>query len=74
MPSVLVKLNKATRIEGRHTPAGEVVEVDGKDPQTGRLRRDALYLVNRGMAELVEDDAAGGDGAGEGRKSRKAKD
>ncbi|RIL07495.1 MAG: hypothetical protein DCC71_02960 [Proteobacteria bacterium] len=72
MPSVRVKLNKATRIDGKHTPAGSVVEVDGRDPSTFRLRGDALYLTGRGIADLVPDDDDADAGNGKS-KSKSAK-
>jgi hypothetical protein len=59
MPKITVKLNRATRIDGRHAPAGSIVEVDGRAPETGHLQRDARYLIGRGFAtELSEDEAA----------------
>lgn len=76
MPKVPVRLLKTTRVEGEHTEAGTIVELEGRDRRTGELVGDARYMVSRGFAEEVTaDDAAealeGGAPASGRRRGRK---
>lgn len=58
MATVKVRLKRATRVEGVHVEAGQVVELDGRDPKTGELTGDARYCVGVGIAEEVTESDA----------------
>lgn len=63
MANVKVRLLKTTRIDGEHTEAGTVVELEGRSPK-GELYGDARYMVTRGFAEEIGADAGKAEGAG----------
>lgn len=55
MANVKVRLLKTTRIDGEHTEAGTVVELEGRSPK-GELFGDARYMLTRGFAEEIGAD------------------